>query len=246
MVAVVTESFIKKYWPGQNALGRHFEIAGVKREVVGVVADVKVRGLERTSEPQVYVPYRQMPDAALTFYAPKNLIVRSAAGTSLVPALRRIIARADPEQPVTDVRTMPEIVEADSASRAVQVRVLGAFAAIAVLLAGIGLHGLLSFTVSNRSQEFGVRMALGAQRSDILGMVFRHGGVLSGVGVAVGVILAYASGRAMSALLVGLDPADLPTFLSVVGLCLAMTLAGSLLPAIKAVRLDPTQVMRGE
>ena len=245
-VAVVTESFIKKYWPGQNGLEHYFEIAGVKRRVVGIVADVKVRGLERTSEPQVYVSYRQMPDAALTFYAPKNLIVRSSAGASLVPAVRRIIAKTDPEQPVTEVRTMNEIVEADSASRAIQVRVLGAFAAIAILLAGIGLHGLLSFTVSTRAQEFGVRIALGAQRSNILGMVFRQGSVLAGVGLAVGVVLAYASGRTMSALLVGLDPADLPTFVFVVSLCLAMTLAGCLLPAIKAVRLDPTQVMRGE
>jgi ABC-type antimicrobial peptide transport system permease subunit len=163
-----------------------------------------------------------------------------------VPALRRIIAKVDPEQPVSQVRTMPEIVAGDSASRAVQLRVLGAFAFVAILLAGIGLHGLLSFTVSSRSQEFGVRMALGAQRSNILGMVFRHGGVLAGAGVAAGVVLAYWSGRAMSALLVGLDPADFPTFLAVVVLCLAMTLAGSLVPAIKAVRLDPTQVMRGE
>ncbi len=245
-VAVVSESFVRKYWPGENAIGRHFEIVGITREIVGVVGDVKVRGLDHFSEPQVYVPYRQRPDKNF-FYAPKELVVRSSLSTgALVPALRQIIARADPDQPVSDVRTMDQVVEADTASRAVQVRVLGAFAAIAFLLAGIGLHGLLSFTVSSRSQEFGVRMALGAQRGNVLGMVLRDGVLLAAAGLILGVALSYAAGRALSALLAGVDPGDAPTFGSVVVLCLVMTVAGSLLPAVRAVRVDPTSVMRQE
>jgi predicted permease len=247
MVAVVSESFVRKYWPGQNPVGRHFEMAYAVREVVGVAGDIKVRGLERTSEPQVYVPYRQKPDGSLGFYAPKDLVIRSSADLgTLAPALRQIIARADPGQPISQVRTLADIVEADTASRAVQVRVLAAFAGIAFLLAGIGIHGLLSFTVSSRSQEFGVRTALGAGRSDILGMVLREGVLLASAGVVPGVTLAYLAGRAMSALLAGVNPGDGPTFISVVVLCFAMTLAGSLLPAIRATRLDPTLVIRGE
>jgi ABC-type antimicrobial peptide transport system permease subunit len=247
MVAVVSESFVRKYWPGQNPLGRHFEFAYATREVVGVVGDVKVRGLEKTSEPQVYVPYRQKPDGLVSWYAPKELVVRSSAAMgTLVPALRRIVGKADPDQPVSQVRTLTEIVEADTASRAVQVRVLAAFAAIAFLLAGIGIHGLLSFTVSSRSQEFGVRMALGAQRSDILGMVLRDGALLALAGVVPGVTLAYLAGRTMSALLAGVNPGDAPTFLGVVALCFGMTLVGSILPAIRAVRLDPTLAIRAE
>ena len=259
MVAVVSESFVRKYWPGQNPLGRHFEFAYATREVVGVVGDVKVRGLEKTSEPQVYVPYRQKPDGLVSWYAPKELVVRSSAAMgTLVPALRRIVGKADPDQPVSQVRTLTEIVEADTASRAVQVReavsascavqvrVLAAFAAIAFLLAGIGIHGLLSFTVSSRSQEFGVRMALGAQQSDILGMVLRDGARLALAGVIPGVTLAYLAGRTMSALLAGVNPVDAPTFLGVVALCFGMTLVGSILPAIRAVRLDPTLAIRAE
>ncbi len=248
LVAVVSESFVRKYWPGQNPLGRHFEIALASREVVGVVGDVKVRGLEGTSEPQAYLPYRQQLDGVVgQWYSPKELVVRSSADPgSLVPALRQIIGQADPDLPIARVRTMAEIVEGDTASRAVQVRVLGAFAGIAFLLAAIGLHGLLSFAVSSRSQEFGVRMALGAQRADILSMVFRDGVLLAVAGLIPGVILAYIAGRTMSALLAGVDPADPPTFLAVVGLCFGMTLAGSLLPAVRAIRLDPTLVMRSE
>ncbi|MBZ5620610.1 MAG: hypothetical protein LAQ69_18075 [Acidobacteriia bacterium] len=182
----------------------------------------------------------------MAYYAPKDLVVRSSADPgTLVPALRRIIAKADPDQPISQIRTLAEIVEADTASRAVQVRLLGAFAAMAFLLAGIGLHGLLSFTVSSRSQEFGVRIALGAERSDILGMVLRDGVRLAIAGVVPGVA-AYTAGRSMSALRVGVEPGDAPTFLSVVALCFGMTLAGSVVPAMRAVRLDPTTVMRAE
>jgi putative ABC transport system permease protein len=214
---------------------------------VGVAGDVKVRGLERISEPQVYIPYRQLPDGIGQWYGPKELVVRSSADPgALVPTLRQIIGKADRDQPISQVRTLAEIVEADTASRAAQVRVLGAFAAIAFLLAGIGLHGLLSFTVSSRSQEFGVRMALGAQRADILGMVLRDGVRLAMAGLVPGVTLAYLAGRTLSALLAGVNAGDAPTFLTVVGLCFAMTLAGSLLPAIRAIRLDPTLVIRAE
>lgn len=247
LVAVVSESFVRKYWPGQNPLGRRFEFAYGTREVVGVVNNIRVRSVERNTEPQVYLPYRQVPDGALVFYAPKNLVVRSSVGVAtLLPALRRIIGKADPGQPVSQVRLLADIVSSDTAPRAVQVRVLGAFAAIAFLLAGIGLHGLLSFTVASRSQEFGVRMALGAQRRDILGMVMRDGVWLAVAGILPGVTLAYVAARSMSALLAGVTPGDAPTFVVTVTLCFGMTLAGSFLPALRAIRLDPTIVMRAE
>src|ERR1039457_6912825 len=144
--AVVSESFVRRYWPDQDPLGRHFTMAFHDRMVVGVVGDIRVRGLERNSEPQVYLPYRQVPDGWLAFYPPKDLVIRSATGPgTLLPAVRRIIRGADAEQPVSDVRTMADIVEAQTASRSAQVRVLGAFAAIAFLLAGVGIHGLLPF-----------------------------------------------------------------------------------------------------
>ena len=246
-VAVVSESFVRRYWPGQNPLGRHFDFGLADRTVVGVVGDVRVRGLERDSEPQVYLSYKQVPDGSIVGYIPKDLVVRiSASPGAVLPSLRRIVASADPEQPISDVRMLSDIVEDDTAPRVVQVRVLGAFAAIAFLLAGIGIHGLLAFAVSSRAQEIGVRIALGARPYDIIGMVLGDGVRLAAAGVVLGTGLAYAAGRALEALLAGVKPGDLPTFATAVALCLLMTAFGSLLPAIRAVRVDPTTSIRAE
>lgn len=246
-VAVVSQSFARRYWPDQNPLGRHFQLTFHDRMVVGVVGDVRVRGLEQTSEPQAYLPYRQVPDGAVVFYAPRDLAVRTAgAPTALAPAIRRIIHDADPEQPVSDVQTLDEIVEAKTASRTVQVRVLAAFAAIAFLLAAIGIHGLLSFAVSQRNREIGVRMALGAASGDILRMILRQGVWVALAGVIPGLALAYIAARLMQALLAGVQPGDLATFASAAALCVIMTLAGCFLPALRAVRIDPMTAIRTE
>ncbi len=245
--AVVSESFVRRYWPDQDPLGRHFTMAFHDRMVVGVVGDIRVRGLERNSEPQVYLPCRQVPDGWLAFYPPKDLVIRSATGPgTLLPAVRRIIRGADAEQPVSDVRTMADIVEEQTASRSAQVRVLGAFAVIAFLLAGVGIHGLLSFAVSRRTQEIGVRIALGAQPGEIVKMIVRQGAVLAGAGIVPGVVLAYAAGRAMEGLLAGVQPGDALTFASAIGLCVLMTVLGSLVPALRAVRIDPISAIRSE
>ena len=245
--AVVSESFVRRYWPDQDPLSRHFQFAFHDRMVVGVVGNIRVRGLERNSEPQVYLAYKQDPDGGFTFYGPQDLVVRSSASTgALLPALRRIIRGADPQQPVSDVRTMAQIVEEETASRSAQVRVLGVFAAIAFLLAGVGIHGLLSFAVSRRAQEIAVRIALGARSSAIVRMVLRQGVLLAAAGVLPGVALAYAAGRAMQALLAGVQPGDAPTFLAAAGLCVLMTILGCLFPALRAVRVDPITAIRAE
>jgi len=208
--------------------------------------EIRVRGLERNSEPQVYLSYKQA-ERVHPFYAPKDLVVRSAGDpAALAPALRRIIKEADPAQPVSDVRLMNEIVEGETATRTVQVRVLGAFALVAFLLAAIGIHGLLAFAVSSRSQEIGVRMALGARPGDILSMILREGLLLAAAGIVIGAGLAYGAGRAMQSLLAGVDPADFETFSAAVVLALVMTLAGSLLPAVRAVRIDPLNALRAD
>ncbi|HEY2848458.1 MAG TPA: ABC transporter permease [Gemmatimonadaceae bacterium] len=250
-VAVVSESFAKKYFPGENPIGRQFGIGlgGESRieEIVGVVGDVRVRGLERTSEPQMYLSYKQQAGSSFPFFTPKDLVIRTDAPMAeVMPAVRRIIHEADPTQPVSDVRPLAELVSEQVAPRAVQVRVIAAFAAIAFFLAAVGIHGLLAFSVSTRSHEIGVRMALGAQQGAIVRLVVRQGAVLALCGVVPGVALAYAAGRAMQSLLFGIEPGDTATFAAAVSLCVLMTLAGTLLPAMRAVKVAPASVFRGE
>lgn len=247
MVAVVSESLAKEAWPTQDPIGRTLKIAFRARTVVGVVGDVRVRGLEQASEPQVYLPYQQVPDGSLIFYAPKDLAVRSTQPAEvLIPALRAIIQRADPQQPISEVRLLADVVDSEVTPRRVQVRVLGAFAGLALLLAGVGIHGLLAFAVSNRRREIGVRIALGAPRGAVLRMVLKQGLWLAASGAVVGVGLAYAASRTMEALLAGVSPADTATFAAAVGFVMLMALAGSIPPAIRASRVDPATAMRAD
>jgi predicted permease len=249
-VAVVSESFVRRYWPNEtpaSVLGRHIDFAFNDRVVVGVIGDVLLRGLERQSEPQVYLSYRQVADDAIIGYIPRGLVVRaSTPPEALAPSVRAILRRVDPALPISDVATLTEIIDRDTASRAVQVRVIGAFAAIAFFLASIGIHGLLSFAVSQRAQEIGVRMALGAQPGDVLGMITRRSALLAAGGIVPGIVLAYAAGRAMEALLAGVKPFDGPTFAAAVALSAVMAIAGSLVPALRALRVDPIAAIRAE
>ena len=165
---------------------------------------------------------------------------------TLMPAVRAIIRKADPQLPITNMRTLEEVVSLETAPRVVQLRVLGAFAIAAFLLAAIGIHGLLAFTVSARSREIGVRIALGAKAKDIMWMVMGRSTTLAIIGVTVGAVVAYAAGRSMQALLFGVDPADVTVFSAAIGLSLLMALAGSLIPAWRAIRVDPMTATRAD
>jgi predicted permease len=246
-VAVVSQSFAKRYWPTEPALGKHFTFAMRDRIVVGIVGDIRVRGLEQSSEPQVYIPYQQVDSQSLIGYTPKDLVIRSTLpAATLLPAVRQIVHSADPLQPISEIQTMSEIIDAQTSSRLAQLRVLMILAAVALLLSAVGIHGLLSFTVSRRSREIGVRMALGAEAGQVRRMIVREGVVLALAGVVPGAAIAYAAGRGMEALLAGVKPGDLPTFAVAAGLCAATTILGSLRPAIRASRVDPMAAIRSE
>ena len=249
LIAVVSESLAKHFWPNENPIGKRFTFALSERTVAGVVGDVRVRGLERPSEPQVYLPYQQVPDGDIIGYIPKDLVVRlepSLSTDNLLPRIRETIKSADPEQPISNVRTMADIVAEETASRVTQLWLLGAFAVIALLIAGLGIHGLLSFAVSKRSQELGVRRALGAQDRGIIGLVLREGLALTLIGIAIGVAVAYSAARGMSALLFGVRPEDPPTLAVATVLCLATAVAGCLRPAMSAARVDPLSALRAD
>ena len=253
-VAIVSQAFVRNYLNGEEALGRTFSffLAG-ERTIVGVVGDVKFRGLERNNEPQVYMPHQQQGDNRTMGYVPKDLVVRLDPDHSgresmdaLIPSIRRIVAKADPDQPISDVQPLATILEGETIGRVVQVRVLGAFAALSLLMAAVGLHGLLAFVVSARTREFGVRLALGARPRQILTQVAGQGLVFGLVGVTVGLAAAYAVARWLESVLAGVSPADVLT-LSVASLVsLIMCGIGSLVPALRASRTNPREAIQAE
>jgi putative ABC transport system permease protein len=246
-VAVVSGSFVERYWPGQDPIGKTFVHRGRPRTVVGVVGDIKVRGLERNNEPQIYLPALQAPEEFPPQFDPKDLVIRHTGRIDpLLAAVRQIVRAADPEQPISDVRTMDEVLARDTASRRAQLEVLGAFAIVAVLLSGVGVYGLLAYAVSQRSQEIGVRLALGAEPARVGRMIFANGMRLALLGLVPGVLAGYGAARGMRALLFGIAPGDPATFAGAIGVALVMTIAGSLVPALRAVRVSPMSALRTE
>ena len=243
-VAVVSESFVRRHFPSVPPLGRTFGFAEDQRTIVGVVGDVMVRGLERTSEPQVYLPYMQAPEEGMNNYFPRELVVRAEGDPlALVPAIRRIVERADPEVPIGAVRLMEDVLDAQTGSRRTQVYLLAGYAALALLLAGVGIHGLLSLAVSQRLPELGLRLAIGAGRGEVLQLALAQGLRVAALGSAVGLVLAYMAGRALSGLLAGVAPGDLFTFGGATVTAALLTLSGTLAPALAVVRVDPARVL---
>ena len=248
-VAVVSQSFADQHWPGLDPIGRSFAALDPEftRTVVGIVGDIRVRGLEQESEPQMYFAAAQAPDRAFAFYTPKDLVVRtSGAPGALVPAVRDIVRRADPEQPISDVQLMTDVVERETASRSTQIAMLAAFAGVALALALVGIHSVLAYVVASRTQEIGVRMALGATRSRILGLVLSRSALLTAIGVALGLVGAFAASRSFQALLAGVSAADLATYVASASIVAVVALAGSIGPARRAMLVDPLVAIRAD
>ncbi len=246
-VAVVSTSFAERYWPGQDPIGKTFQHLEDTRTVVGVVGEIRVRGLERTSEPQMYLPAAQAPDPFPGGFDPKDLVIRhSGQENALASAVREIVHAIDPEQPISNVRPMEAVIAGETASRRGQLHVLGVFAVVAVLLSAVGIYGLLAYTVAQRSQEIGVRLALGADPARVGRMILGDGMRLALYGIVPGVLGAYAAARGMSALLFGVAPSDPATFATAVAVALLTVFTGTLVPAWRAVRLAPMSVLRAE
>ncbi len=246
-VVVINETLARLYFPKQSALGHRVALSGrtpVWRTIVGVVHDVHERGYELAMKPGVYIPYEQMKD---TWALPESLVVRTAGGpASLTSAVRKVIAETDAEQPVAAVATMDEIVALDVEDRRQQMTLLTAFAGLALLLASLGLYGLLAYTVSRRSREIGLRMALGASARRVVAMVVLRGVALSAAGLALGLSAAWLLAGAMSKILYGVAATDPGTYGMVALLLCAIAAAAGWIPARRAVRIDPIVVLREE
>ncbi len=240
-VIVVNESFARQYWSGENALSKHVFIGKrpVPAQVVGVAADVKNRGLEQDPQPQIYLPFAQLP------WGEMNLIVRTAVPPqTLADTIRAQIAAIDADQPVTKIQTVDELMDSARTPPRFLLALVGAFSATALILAIIGIYGVLSYSVAERQYEFGIRLALGAEREDILRLVLRHGFVLALMGIAAGLAGAFALTRPIGAMLYKTGGHDPVTFVAAPLLFLLIALAASYLPARRATKVSPIETLR--
>lgn len=238
-VAIINDALARKYWPNEDALGKRITFDDPRKDpkwmtIVGIVRGIRHRGLDIEPEPEYYLPAGQRPQGNMI------LAVRSTQDPrGLASALRREIQSIDPDQPIANVRTL-EAVTADSvAPRRMSVVLLGVFAGLALILAALGTNGVISYLVQQRTHEIGVRMALGAQRRDVLYLVVGHALKLVGFGTAIGLVLAFFSTRALGALLYQVGALDLATFAIVTLVLAAMALLASYIPALRATKADP-------
>jgi len=253
-VVIVDEDFVRKNFKGAapaEVLGRRLRFGGDEepwREVVGVVRHVRQDGPETTSRTQIYRPWTQVNPKWLAQNArAMDLVIKSSVEPrSLVGAVRREVQGVDRDQPLGNVRTLEELLERSVAPRRFNLVVLGIFALLALLLGAVGLYGVLSYVVTQRTREIGVRVALGAQRQDVLRLVIRQGLALASAGVALGLLAAFALTRLMESLLFGVSALDPPTFAGVAALLLLVGLLACYLPARRATKVDPLVALRYE
>jgi predicted permease len=247
LAVVINETMARRNFAGSSPLGHQLRFGAPNTPpftIVGVVRDVRERGYEVIMKPGVYLSFAQTP---ATWALPEFLVVRvKGEPQDAADALRRVVTVADPDQPIAAVRTMNEILDLDVADRHQQMLLLGAFAALAVLLASIGLYGVLSYVVLQRSRELGLRMALGASSGSVMRLVVARGLALTGAGLALGLALAWGLTRTLQNLLYGVTAGDPATFAAVVALLGVIALAACYIPARRAARLDPIAVLRAD
>ncbi len=239
-VVLINRALAKKWWPNGDPVGHRVGFGDPRKPdtkwatVVGIVGDMRHRGLDQDVKPEIYVAHSQLPSRSMI------LTVRSKQDPrSLTSAIRREISRLDPDLPAANVRTLEQVTADSIAPRRLSVALITVFAAVALVLAAVGLYGVMSFLVVQRTHEIGVRMALGAQRRDVLALVIGRAARLVAIGCAIGLVLAALASRALGAMLYQVAPLDLPTFAFVTLALALVALLASYIPALRATRADP-------
>ncbi len=251
---VIDESFARKYFPNEDPIGKRLNlgILGTQPEIVGIVGHVKHWGLDSDTssgiQAQMYVPFMQIPDKFMPLVASAvNVVLRSRGEPlSLVSGIRSAMNRINSQQVVYGTQTMDEVISDSLAARRFSMTLLGLFAALALVLSSIGIYGVISYLVGQRTQEIGIRVALGAQRNDVLRLVLSEGAKMAAIGVAIGLAAAFALTRHMDKMLYGVSATDPPTFVGVAAVLLAVALLACYIPARRAMRVDPMVALRYE
>jgi predicted permease len=255
-VVIVNETLAREYWPGQNPLGKRVAVAYTGpgrrstgkerlREVVGVVADMRLGALDAPVNPALYLPYQQ--DETNHVFAGLNLFVRtSGSPVWMADTVRKQIRGYRADQTIGTMSTMDDVLAVGFSPRRLTVTLLGSFAALALLLAAVGLYGMIAFSVSQRTREIGLRMALGATRGGLLGLIVREGLVLAGTGVALGILLSTLCTRAISSMLFRTSTLDPFILGSAAFLLITVAATASLVPACKAAFVEPMEALRAE
>jgi putative ABC transport system permease protein len=246
LVAVVDRFAARRYWPGEDAVGKQIKLgrSAPPLQVVGVVGDVTQNVLVRLLKGQigqVYVPFPQQPKPAITF-----TLRTTGDPAALAPALRDLLRNIDPDQPLFGVQTMEQALASGRTAQQLATILLGGFSIVGLLLATLGVYGVIAYSVGQRMREFGIRIALGAERGELLRLVLRQGLLLAAIGAAIGLVAALGVTRLMSSLLYGVSATDPLTFTAVIALLAATALLASFLPARRAMRLDPIRTLRDE
>jgi predicted permease len=246
-VAVVDESTARRYWPDRDAIGRRIRMGqGAWMTIVGLVKDVKQEGLDAVGYSHVYVPMYQDFDAAPGYISRDSVIVArtSMPVSALEPEIRRLVASIDPGLPVYDIASMDELLDRSLTWRRFMAQTVVGFAVVALLLASIGIYGLLTFMVGQRSREIGIRLALGASRTAVLKLIVAKGVILAGIGIVAGAVIAAAAASMMGSLLYGVRPQDPGVFLLVSVVLFSVAILASYLPARRALGVDPNIALR--
>ncbi|MGH9349400.1 MAG: FtsX-like permease family protein, partial [Vicinamibacterales bacterium] len=248
-VAIINETAARKYWPGESPIGRSLRlhvglaprIGRGPREIIGVVGDVRYGGLDVEPQAEVYIPHAQHPVDGLAM-----TLRTSGNPRSIVPTVKAVLQRLDPNMPMSGIATMEEIVAESVAARRFSLLLLAGFAGVALLLASIGIYGVLSYTVGQRTREIGVRMAMGAQRTHVQRLVVGEGLVLAVAGLTLGIAATLAVTGAIRGLLYQVQPADPSTLALVSAALLVVAVAANYLPARRAAAVNPVAALRGE
>jgi predicted permease len=246
-VAIVNKTMAMTFWPNQNPIGRRVRSGGAKDwcTVVGMVDDAKNAGLDRPTGTELYLPHRQTQGQGnTTMY----VVLRSAGGDprSLVGTVREQLGELDSSLPIADVRLMEDVLSRAQARPRFLTLLLSLFSVVALAIATVGIYGVVSYSVERRTKEFGLRMVLGAQTGDVLGLVMKQGAGMISIGIVAGLAAAFALTRLMASLLFGIAPTDMATFASVTAAMFGVALAACYIPAKRATRVDPIHTLRYE